>query len=75
MEHEKLYTKKDLQEAFDKGKSYDYRPTLFPSFNKWFNKQHLNLLVSCDTCEFLDQKHYKKCKDCVNCNLYQQNKS
>lgn len=78
MEKEKLFTKKDLEEAFNKGMSYDYRPSFFPSFNKWFNKHYANLFVSgqgcCDTCKFNEQnkQNVKKCKECINCNLYEQ---
>jgi len=78
MENEKLFTKKDLEEAFNKGMSHDYRPSYFPSFNKWFNKHYANLFVSgqvcCDTCKFLEQnkQNRKMCDKCINCNLYEQ---
>lgn len=81
MINEKLFTKEDLEEAFNKGMSHDFRPSFFPSFNKWFNLRHLNLIkkshlpnekFSCDTCKYNEysKRNAKKCKACVEFGLY-----
>jgi len=44
-----IFTKEHLKEAFNRGMSYDYRPTFFMCFNRWYNENFVNA-EKCQKC-------------------------
>ena len=65
--------KEDLQEAFNKGRSHDFRPTLFMCFNRWFNEKFVDA-EKCKSCKYSNPRsktNYKTCEICEDCKLFE----
>jgi hypothetical protein len=65
--------KEHLEEAFLKGMSYDYRPTFFMCFNRWYNEKFVDV-EKCNNCKYTEVKHktnHKVCKKCIDCSLFE----
>ena len=68
--------KEHLEEAFNKGMSYDYRPTFFVCFNRWYNEKFVDS-DKCNICKYSEVKHktnHKVCSKCVDCCLFENNR-
>jgi hypothetical protein len=64
--------KKDLEESFKKGMSYDYRPTFFMCFNRWYNERFIDF-EKCNSCKYSDSKsktNHRTCEKCIDCSLF-----
>lgn len=68
--------KEHLEEAFNKGMSYDFRPTYFMCFNRWYNEKFVDS-DKCNNCKYSEQKsktNHKICKKCIDCSLFDNNR-
>lgn len=66
--------KEHLEEAFEKGRSYDYRPTWYMCFNRWYNEKFVNS-EKCNTCKYsnpISKTNHNYCKKCIDCSLYKE---
>lgn len=66
------FNKNDLEMAFKQGEIYDFRPSWYNCFNKWFNKKYIDE-NKCYSCLYSEQKNQKKCKECNEFLLFKQN--
>ncbi len=57
-------SKEDLRKAFEQGERFDYRPSLYKCFNRWYNENYIDS-SKCNDCEFKEAKKYRTCKTCV----------
>lgn len=63
-----------LQEAFDRGSAYDYRPSRYPCFNRWYNETYVDK-KKCDNCEFSSNTklvNRQTCDKCIDCKSFQE---
>lgn len=68
-------TKEHLEEAFKRGMSFDFRPTFFMCFNRWYNEKFVDAkkCLSCTHSAPASKVNYKTCNKCIDCNFFQAN--